>query len=375
MRAMKEFCMKWGKRIATKQMLLIAIVTLIATLIGMWAAQFDGLKILGALIIALLIGMVVQFPIRAWYTKDDPVRQAGVKDAAGLIANKFLRFGIILLGFKLNLELLFTTGAKCLPLAALVVTVTILITYGICRLMGVDPLMAILVSCGTGVCGAAAVMGVSGSIKVSPKRESEKENDEVTAIAIVAIMGTIFALLEIAILPAFGLNQAQEGFIAGGSLHEIAHAVAAGDGLNNAALAAQQGVVDAATMANIMKLSRVLMLVFVSIIVAIWWDKRHSEVTEVGGKRKVAFPWFMLGFIATAAIGTLLLTAIPSSAQFVSVLGNDVAKIFLGMAMAALGINVNFKAIAKTGIKPFIASLISSIILVAICYGLAVAFF
>lgn len=375
MRAMKEFCMKWGKRIATKQMLLIAIVTLIATLIGMWATQFDGLKILGALIIALLIGMVVQFPIRAWYTKDDPVRQAGVKDAAGLIANKFLRFGIILLGFKLNLELLFTTGAKCLPLAALVVTVTILITYGICRLMGVDPLMAILVSCGTGVCGAAAVMGVSGSIKVSPKRESEKENDEVTAIAIVAIMGTIFALLEIAILPAFGLNQAQEGFIAGGSLHEIAHAVAAGDGLNNAALAAQQGVVDAATMANIMKLSRVLMLVFVSIIVAIWWDKRHSEVTEVGGKRKVAFPWFMLGFIATAAIGTLLLTAIPSSAQFVSVLGNDVAKIFLGMAMAALGINVNFKAIAKTGIKPFIASLISSIILVAICYGLAVAFF
>ena len=375
MRAMKEFCMKWGKRIATKQMLLIAIVTLIATLIGMWAAQFDGLKILGALIIALLIGMVVQFPIRAWYTKDDPVRQAGVKDAAELIANKFLRFGIILLGFKLNLELLFTTGAKCLPLAALVVTVTILITYGICRLMGVDPLMAILVSCGTGVCGAAAVMGVSGSIKVSPKRESEKENDEVTAIAIVAIMGTIFALLEIAILPAFGLNQAQEGFIAGGSLHEIAHAVAAGDGLNNAALAAQQGVVDAATMANIMKLSRVLMLVFVSIIVAIWWDKRHSEVTEVGGKRKVAFPWFMLGFIATAAIGTLLLTAIPSSAQFVSVLGNDVAKIFLGMAMAALGINVNFKAIAKTGIKPFIASLISSIILVAICYGLAVAFF
>ena len=223
--------------------------------------------------------------------------------------------------------------------------------------------------------GAAAVMGVSGSIQVSPKRASEKENDEVTAIAIVAIMGTIFALLEIAILPAFGLNQAQEGFIAGGSLHEIAHAVAAGDGLNNAALAAQQGVVDAATMANIMKLSRVLMLVFVSIIVAIWWDKRHSEVTEVGGKRKVAFPWFMLGFIATAAIGTLLLTAIPSSAQFVSVLGNDVAKIFLGMAMAALGINVNFKAIAKTGIKPFIASLISSIILVAICYGLAVAFF
>lgn len=167
MKTMKEFCRKWAKRIATKQMALIAIITLTATLIGMWAARFEGLKILGALIIALLIGMVVQFPIRAWYTKDDPQRAAGVKDAAGLIANKFLRFGIILLGFKLNLELLFTTGAKCLPLAALVVTVTVFVTYWICRWMGVDPLMAILVSCGTGICGAAAVMGVSGSIKVS----------------------------------------------------------------------------------------------------------------------------------------------------------------------------------------------------------------
>ncbi|MEE1295719.1 MAG: putative sulfate exporter family transporter [Bifidobacterium sp.] len=364
--------MKWGKRIATKEMLLIAIVTLAATGIGMWAAQFEGLKILGALIIALLIGMVVQFPIRAWYVKGDAQRQAGVKDAAGLIANKFLRFGIILLGFKLNLQMLFTTGAKCLPLAALVVTVTIFVTYGICRLMGVDPLMAILVSCGTGICGAAAVMGVSGSIKVTSKRESEKENDEVTAIAIVAIMGTIFALIEIAVLPLLGLSQQQEGFIAGGSLHEIAHAVAAGEGLNRPVPA---GVVDAATMANIMKLSRVLMLVFVSIIVAIWWDKRHSEATEVGGKRKIAFPWFMLGFIATAAIGTLLLTAIPSSAGFVNALGNDVAKIFLGMAMAALGINVNFKAIAKNGVKPLLASFIASIILVVLCYGLALLFF
>ena len=374
MEDMKAFCEKWGKRIATKEMLLIVVVTLAATIIGMFAARLPGLKILGALIIALLIGMVVQFPIGAWYTKGDRARQAAVKDAAGLIANKFLRLGIILLGFKLNLQLLFTTGAKCLPLAVVIVTVTVLITYGICRWMGVDPLMAILVSCGTGICGAAAVMGVSGSIKVSPKREEEKENDEVTAIAIVAIMGTIFALLEIAVLPLFGLTQAQEGFVAGGSLHEIAHAVAAGEGLNNERLAAQQGVVDAATMANIMKLSRVLMLGFVAIIVAIWWDKKHSEVPADGGKRKVAFPWFMLGFIATAAVGTLMLKVWPVTAGFVNVLGNDVAKIFLGMAMAALGINVNFKALKK-GVKPFVASLIASVVLVALCIGLALLFF
>lgn len=95
----------------------------------------------------------------------------------------------------------------------------------------------------------------------------------------------------------------------------------------------------------------------------------------MGGKRKVAFPWFMLGFIATAAIGTLFLQTVPASAGFINALGGNVAKIFLGMAMASLGINVNFKAIAKTGVKPLIASFIASIILVLICWGLAVLFF
>ena len=44
-------------------------------------------------------------------------------------------------------------------------------------------------------------------------------------------------------------------------------------------------------------------------------------------------------------------------------------------ALKTLGINVNFKAIAKTGVKPLIASFIASIILVLICWGLAVLFF
>ena len=54
-----------------------------------------------------------------------------------------------------------------------------------------------------------------------------------------------------------------------------------------------------------MKLSRVLMLVFAAIIIAIWWEKKHSEVAPTG-KRSVAFPWFMLGFIGASVIGTFV---------------------------------------------------------------------
>lgn len=354
---MREFCTKWWKRIATVDMLFIGVLTLLASLIASWLKQFPGFSLFGALIIALLIGMIIQFPIRSAYVGSNDGRKAGVKDAAGLISNKLLRLGIILLGFKLNLAVLFTQGIKCLPIAAVVVTLTIIVCYAIARKLGVDPMLAILTAGGTGICGAAAVMGLAGSIKVPEDKQDEKDNDVTMAVAIVAIMGTVFALLEIALGPLTGMTKDQLGITAGASLHEIAHAVAAGDAF---------GAVDIAT---IMKLSRVLMLVFAAIIIAIWWEKKHSEV-ENTGKKTVAFPWFMLGFIGASIIGTFVPLLASITPQLV-----DFAYIVLGMAMAALGINVNFKAIASKGKKPMLASFLTSILLMCFAAGVAVLFF
>ena len=354
---MREFCTKWWKRIATVDMLFIGVLTLLASLFASWLKQFPGFSLFGALIIALLIGMIIQFPIRSAYVGSNDGRKAGVKDAAGLISNKLLRLGIILLGFKLNLAVLFTQGIKCLPIAAVVVTLTIIVCYAIARKLGVDPMLAILTAGGTGICGAAAVMGLAGSIKVPEDKQDEKDNDVTMAVAIVAIMGTVFALLEIALGPLAGMTKDQLGITAGASLHEIAHAVAAGDAF---------GAVDIAT---IMKLSRVLMLVFAAIIIAIWWDRNHSEM-PADGKRKVSFPWFMLGFIGASIIGTFVPFIGAIAPNLV-----DFAYIVLGMAMAALGINVNFSAIAKKGQKAFLASFLTSVLLMCFAAGIAALFF
>ena len=133
---MREFCTKWWKRITTVDMLFIGVLTLLASLFASWLKQFPGFSLFGALIIALLIGMIIQFPIRSAYVGSNDGRKAGVKDAAGLISNKLLRLGIILLGFKLNLAVLFTQGIKCLPIAAVVVTLTIIVCYAIARKLG-----------------------------------------------------------------------------------------------------------------------------------------------------------------------------------------------------------------------------------------------
>ena len=337
-------------------MALIAVLTLLASFIGSWLKQYPGLKLLGALIIALLVGMALQLPLHV-YKKNNPSRRAGVKSAAGLIANKLLRLGIILLGFKLNLHDLFTKGIKCLPIAAVLVAVMVCVTYNIAKLLKVNPQLAMLTAGGTSICGAAAVMGLSGSMPVLPEEEDEKEQNEVMAVATVAIMGTIYALAEIFILPHFGMTKQQLGIASGASLHEIAHAVAAGGAF---------GSIDVAT---IMKLARVLMLVPASIFIAIWWNARHSKV-ENGGKHKISFPWFMLGFIAASVIGTYVPFVAAHAATLV-----DAGYVFLGMAMAALGINVNFRVIFKQGRTAFLASFLASIVLVILACAAAVLFF
>ncbi len=337
-------------------MALIAVLTLLASFIGSWLKQYPGFQLLGALIIALLVGMALQLPLHVYKMNNDS-RRAGVKSAAGLIANKLLRLGIILLGFKLNLHDLFTKGIKCLPIAAVLVAIMVCVTYNIAKLLKVNPQLAMLTAGGTSICGAAAVMGLSGSMPVLPEEEDEKEQNEVMAVATVAIMGTIYALAEIFILPNFGMTKQQLGITAGASLHEIAHAVAAGGAFNS---------IDVAT---IMKLSRVLMLVPASIFIAIWWNARHSKV-ENGGKHKISFPWFMLGFIAASVIGTYVPFITAHSALLV-----EAGYVFLGMAMAALGINVNFKIIFKNGRWAFVASFLASIVLVILACIAAKCFF
>lgn len=333
-------------RICTREMLLVALVTCAASIIGSLMAGLPVFSLFGALIIALIIGMLVQIPMRAWLAHAAAKHTEGVGNAAALISNKLLRLGIILLGFKLNLDVLFATGVKTIAVAAVIVTLTITVTYLIARKLGVDEHLAILTAGGTGICGAAAVMGLSGSITMPKSEEKRGRDDEVMAVATVAVMGTVFALAEIALRPFLGLSDAQFGTMGGASLHEIAHAVAVGGSAGDAGMDA----------AIIMKLSRVLMLAPTAMIIGAWWARRHPQPGD--GPRKVPIPWFMLGFLVASIAGTYL----PFVAQFTDILVKA-AYLVLGMAMAALGMNVDFKAIASRGRMAVLASFLASILL------------
>ena len=264
----------------------------------------------------------------------------------GFISNKFLRLGIILLGFRLNLESLAQAGVKTILVAMVGVTGTICLTYWLSRKFGAEDELAILSACGCGICGAAAVMGVSPQIETTD--EERKRENEVLAVAVVCVMGTVFTLVEIGLKPILGLTDPQFGIVAGGSLHEIAHAVAAGGAFGEASL----------DNALIMKLSRVLLLAPVALIVGYWYQRRlirESIEEHEQAPKKLPIPWFLGGFILTSILGTFL----PLPAGLLDGLV-QAAYIFLGMAMAALGISVNFRVIFKRGGAVFGAAIISS---------------
>ena len=181
-------------------------------------------------------------------------------------------------------------------------------------------------------------MGVSAPLKA-------KANDSVLAVAIVAILGTVFTLIEIGLQPFLGFNDGQFGTMAGLSLHEIAHAVAAGGAAGSAGM----------DHAIIAKLSRVLLLAPVALIIG-YVEYRRNKNDE--GPVSIPIPYFMGGFILASAVGSYMGISKELTDTLVFA-----AYLLLGMAMAALGINVNFEVIARRGIRPFCAAFLASLLL------------
>ena len=92
------------------------IVTLVCSIAGQALAKLPGFSLIGHLVLALVLGMCLQFARSL---------TAAAQQSTPFIANKFLRAGIILLGFKLNLVILMSAGLKSLEAAVIIVAVMI----------------------------------------------------------------------------------------------------------------------------------------------------------------------------------------------------------------------------------------------------------
>lgn len=266
-------------------------------------------------------------------------------------SKRVLRIGIILYGFRLTFQDVTAVGVPAICVDAIVVTVTILGGMLIGRMLKMDLELTLLTSVGSGICGAAAVLGAESAIRTQPYKTA-------VAVSTVVIFGTI-AMFVYPVLyrnGVFDLSPEEMGIFTGATVHEVAHVVGAGNAMGKAV----------SDPAIIVKMIRVMMLVPVLLVIS--YAMARAAVAGGGTKSggKVSMPWFAILFLVV--IGFNSFNLLP--ADFVGFI-NNFDTFLLTMAMTALGAETSIDKFRKAGFKPFLLALILFVWLIGGGYCLA----
>ncbi len=254
-----------------------------------------------------------------------------------------LRLGIVLYGIRLTVGDLSRLGPRALLLDSIVISVVLCAGYWLgTRVFGLDSDTAFLVSAGSGICGAAAVLAADRVI------ESESHKVSV-AVATVVVFGTIAMFLYPLLYPLTGFTDRQFGIYTGATVHEVAQALAAGRAVSQVA----------SDTAVVTKMLRVLLLAPVLLIVS------RLRRRQVGGaSAKIKFPWFVLwfGLVIVAQSFVRLSPAVRTN-----LIGLDT--VLLSSAMFALGLATRWHQLKQAGTRPLL--LASAIFAGLVCGGWA----
>lgn len=327
-------------------LILCVVVAAVSTFLG-GLQHFVGAPMLGLVIGILLANLL----------PSDIVAKA--KSGAAFSSKVILRAGIILTGGTLSFATIVGAGGSALPYIILSIVFAFITACLVGKyVIKVSPNTRILVAGGTSICGGTAVATLAGVL--------DADEDEM-AYAMTAIF--LFDLIATLIWPyvALGMGFSPEQFsvLAGIAINDVASVTAAGatfDSLMGAAAFNAAGV-SGGELAVIVKLTRVVMLVFVALAVMCWsiWSKGKQEGSEAASGKSAfskvasAFPVFILGFLGLAVVNTIFpLSNIAIGGQTLASLMKTVSKFFITMALVGVGCKISLRDMFTKGVKPIL---------------------
>jgi uncharacterized integral membrane protein (TIGR00698 family) len=274
----------------------------------------------GAPVLGLALGVAV-----ASTRRPQPSLALGLSFAGGTV----LKAAVVALGATLSLGKVASVGRSSLPvmLGTLAAAFAVALLAG--RLLHVPGRLATLVGVGTGICGASAIAAVSGIVGAA---EAE----------IAYAVSTIFAfnLVAVVLFPPLGhllgLGQSAFGLWAGTAINDTSSVVAAAYAFGSTA----------GSHAVVVKLTRTLMIVPVAAGLAYAASRRGERAPGLG--RRV-FPWFLLLFLAAAALRTA--GAVPHSLDAPL---RGVAVGLMTVALAAIGLSTRLGDLRRAGARPLL---------------------
>jgi len=262
-------------------------------------------------------------------------------------ARKLLRIAVAFFGLRVSIQEIAQVGLPGLAESLLIVVSTLAIgTWAGMKLMKLDRDSALLTAAGSAICGAAAVLAFESTLQSKPHKSA-------MAVGSVVLFGTLSMFLYPALLRAgiLHLDTTGVGLFFGGTIHEVAQVVGAASNVSP----------EATHIATIVKMTRVMLLVPVLLVIGLWVNRSMKGTGAEGqAKRKLAVPWFALGFLACVAVNSL--HVLPEAATSTINLLDTFA---LTMAMTALGIETRLSQIRDAGPRALTTGLILYVWLLA----------
>ncbi len=310
-----------------------------------------GLHFIGASVIAMFIGMAVN-AVR----KPTPVTAPGIK----FTSKKILKFAIILLGASLNITTVLTVGRFSLTVMVFTLATCFGLGALIGRALGLNWKTSSLINAGTGICGGSAIAAVAPVIEAD-------DMDIAYALSATFLFDTIMIVVFPLLGQWLGLSDAAFGLWAGTAVNDTSSVVATG-------YAFSEGAGDFATMVKLTRTLAIIpaVLAFAAVGVHMKRKEQAGEAQAVPVRIRSIFPWFILGFLAMSAITSLGLIPAGLAAGL-----KTISKFLMIAALAAIGLNTDFKALCRSGAKPmlhgFIVSLLVVLVAIAVEYAIGVA--
>ena len=242
-------------------------------------------------------------------------------------AKLLLQVSVVGLGFGLDLPAVWAAGKLGFGFTVATIFGTLALGWLVGRLLRVERETSLLVSTGTAICGGSAIAAVGAVIRADSRAMSVS-------------LGTVFVLNAVALFvfpplgKALGLSQQEFGLWSAIAIHDTSSVVGAAARYGDEALA----------LATTVKLSRALWIVPLALGLAL---------SRGGAAGRVRIPWFILFFLAAAALRTLW----PAGE-----VGYDLAQVAakrgLTLTLFLIGAGMSRAALRETGLRPLIQGVV-----------------
>ncbi len=299
---------------------LVLLLALVATAFGRM------FPLIGGAVMGMMLGVALRwrFPLQARFV-------SGIQFAS----RQLLQWSIVLLGLCLPIAEVVRTGLHSLSVTLMTIGAAYVSTFCFGKLLGIPPKLCTLIGTGTAICGGSAIAAVIPVLQ---------PDDHEAAYSLSTIF--LFNIVAVLLFPLcghlLGLSDQGFGLWAGTAINDTSSVVAAGYAWSK----------DAGEYATIVKLTRALLIIPVTLIIGFMFRTRHTSSHSAGiVKLGRTVPWFIIWF-AIASVAGGFLPAIAS--QY----AHWLAPFLITAALTAIGISIDLAKMRQTGWRPLVLGML-----------------